>query len=116
MLAGAGRRLHAPHPLALDDQPDPLAGGRARILPRAVRHGDPAALHPHLARRGSGSDGGHLLPAADGFLDEAGLGAEHRRLSDARAGLSMRIAAVEAVVYRQAVHYRGATPTLAGVP
>ncbi|MGG5822109.1 mandelate racemase/muconate lactonizing enzyme family protein [Falsiroseomonas sp. HW251] len=27
-----------------------------------------------------------------------------------------RIAAVEAVVYRQAVHHRGATPTLAGVP
>jgi L-alanine-DL-glutamate epimerase-like enolase superfamily enzyme len=28
----------------------------------------------------------------------------------------MRIAAVEAIVYRQAVHHRGATPTLAGVP
>ena len=27
-----------------------------------------------------------------------------------------RITAVEAVVYRQAVHHRGATPTLAGVP
>ena len=41
---------------------------------------------------------------------------EEKNAVSHRGKAGARIAAVEAVVYRQAVHHRGATPTLAGVP
>jgi hypothetical protein len=57
--------------------------------------GDSAALDSHLAGHGSQAQCSrrHLLSAAHGFFGQAGLGAERRRLSDARANPADKSAA-----------------------
>src|SRR4051812_15110253 len=90
MLAGARRHLHPPFALAVDDRHGAMARRRSRELRLAVHRRDPAALDPHFAGDGSKTQysGGYLLPAADGFFGQAGLGAERRRLSNAHVSRS----------------------------
>src|SRR5438093_58407 len=93
MLAGAGRHLHSSPPLAVDDRYGPVAQRRSRTLRIAFHRRDPTALHSHLAGHRSQAQHSrrHLLPAAHGFFGQAGLGAERRRLSDARASSRRQI-------------------------